>query len=1330
MEAKNGDGVGRFDCAESSGLAERWKRWIRAFELYVTSKGITQAERKRAMLLHSAGMDVQDIFFTLEEIPVEGAETVYEQAKKMLNRYFTPQANVPYERLIFRNMCQEESENIEQFITRLRQKAVTCKFENVEEEIRDQVINKCLSQTLRRKLLQKGGDLTLADTKEIARALEESERQASSIEGQDSQVNRVTTPRGNREFDRRKSWKPMCYACGYSGHIAKDPSCPAKDQKCRKCGMVGHFEKKCKTKIERGRGSRSESRGRGRDQAQSRGRGFRHDSSKKVYNVESDTEQNKRLRNDDMYENVYDDDDDFVFHLCDNEDGFVNVSTGGVKMRMMIDTGASCNVIDRNEWDRLRNQGIKVRCQRKVDKYLNPYGAGERIKVFLVFRAQLNYGSKSFEEEFNVIEQKGTPLLSRKTSIRLGVVSFHVNAVNEESVLSRYPEVFEGLGKLKDFQLKIPVDETVPPTIQKLRRVPYQLRDKVAGKLDELEKLDIIEKVQSPSDWISPLVVVAKDNGDVRLCVDMRRANEAVRRVQHPIPTVEEVLQDLNDSTVFSKLDIKWAYHQIELDPESREITTFITDKGLYRYKRLMFGISCAPEMYQNVLQQILQECEGVHNIMDDIVVHGSSREEHDARLEKVVKILKEKGLTLNGDKCKMNMPKIKFMGHVLSARGVGPSDVKVKAVLDAREPGNAKEVRSFLGLVNYSARFIPDLATKSAPLRELTKKDAKFVWGDEQQKSFDVLKESLGKAEILGYYKKDARTQVITDAGPEGLGAVLVQEQNEEFRVISYASRSLSDVEKKYSQTEKEALGIVWACERFHLYLYGCDFELLTDHKPLEFIYSSRSKPCARIERWILRLQPYRYKVVHIAGTSNIADALSRLLDKNECERECDLDSDEYVYNVAVNSTPVAMTTREIERESADDDELRSVRESLITGKWDKSSEYFLIRHELCAIGKLVLRGTKIVIPVRMRNRVLSLAHEGHPGMVVMKQRLRSKVWWPGIAKHVENYCKRCHGCQVVSAPSKPEPMQRTELPTAPWEYLAADLLGPLPSGEYIFVLVDYYSRYIEIEVMKSTSSEKITESLMRMFSTHGLPVTLRTDNGPQFVSAHFKEFMEENGIKHQRNTPLWPQANGEVECQNKFLMKRIRIAHAEGQNWKLELQKYLLMYRSTPHSTTGISPAELLFGRKIRTKLPELQDYKLDDEEIRDRDAKQKEKGKSYGDEKRHAVQSDIKPGDKVLLKQNKENKLTTPFSYNPYVVQSKNGNSVVVESGGVEYKRNVTHVKKYLENEVQNEGEEKTDCEIIGTNDKESMCEEIIQRPIRNRQKPVRFNDYVVD
>ena len=300
-------------------------------------------------------------------------------------------------------------------------------------------------------------------------------------------------------------------------------------------------------------------------------------------------------------------------------------------------------------------------------------------------------GNDSVEnEEFVVIEGAGQPLLGRDTALKLNVLRLDpsVNVINDRGILDQYPEVITGFGKLKNFQLKVPLDRTVSPVVQTVRRIPYQLRDKLEPTLQELEQLDIIEPVSGPCDWVSPIVCVPKAKGkDIRICVDMRRANLAVKRERFPIPTIDEILQDLNQSCVFSKLDLRMGYHQLELHPESREIITFATYKGLYRYKHLMMGINCAPEMYQKCIQQLIQNIEGAHNILDDIIVHGASKEEHDKRLARVLETLRDNGLTLNKDKCELNMSKLVFMGHVLSVRGIGPAEVKVQAVVNAREP-------------------------------------------------------------------------------------------------------------------------------------------------------------------------------------------------------------------------------------------------------------------------------------------------------------------------------------------------------------------------------------------------------------------------------------------------------------------------------------------------------------------------------------------------------------------------------------------------------------------------------------------------------------------
>ena len=448
------------------------------------------------------------------------------------------------------------------------------------------------------------------------------------------------------------------------------------------------------------------------------------------------------------------------------------------------------------------------------------------------------------------------------------------------------------------------------------------------------------------------------------------------------------------------------------------------------------------------------------------------------------------------------------------------------------------------MGLVQFSAKFLPNLSTIAKPIQELTRKGVPFGWGKDQDKSFEELKRLITSAETLAYFDVEAKTRIVADASPVGLGAVLTQLQNNHWRVIAYASRTLTDVEVRYSQTEKEALALVWACERFNLYICGREFELETDHRSLEHIYSVKLKPSARIERWILRLQSYKYKVVYRPGKTNIADALSRL---NGAKKVVETDYD-FVRSVVENAVPLALTARKVEEASMDDPELAVLRDCVKSGNWERCelTSYQAVKEELTVYGGLVLRGDRIVIPQVLRKHVLQLAHEGHQGIVKTKNRLRSKVWWPKMDQAAERLCRVCHGCQVVGGPMVPEPMARSK-PTGPWQDCAADLLGPLPGGENLLLVVDYYSRFYEVVVLRSTTSNKIIEAMVPMFARFGVPYSLKTDNGPQFVSAEFETFLNEKGIEHRKSPPLWPQANGEVELQNRTLMKAICIAHVE---------------------------------------------------------------------------------------------------------------------------------------------------------------------------------------
>eukprot|EP00795_Rhopilema_esculentum_P015818 gene15818-7127_t len=397
----------------------------------------------------------------------------------------------------------------------------------------------------------------------------------------------------------------------------------------------------------------------------------------------------------------------------------------------------------------------------------------------------------------------------------------------------------------------------------------------------------------------------------------------------------------LNSSQFF--LEIIWATFDIkgklpDCKEDYVEVNLTSTHLVLYRYTRLNFGTNASAELFQHTLQQHLQGMAGVQNIADDILVFGSTRQEHDQALENCLKRLKEKGLTLNKSKCSFLNTELEFFGQIFLEQGTRPDPRRTQDVIDAAIPQNVSELRSFLGMVTFSSKYIANFATIATPLRELTKTGVTFTWEQKHQTAFDKLKAAITKPPVMAYFDAKKDTVLTVDASPVGLSGILSQRSacDAEGKVVAYASRALSDVERRYSQTEKEALSIVWALEHFHLYLYGHSFTLETDHKPLEMIYGrANSKPCARIERWVLRLQPYNVQVKYKPGPTNQADFLSRHPSTSNTGKQSKI-ADEYVHFIVQNAVPKSMTLSEIREETDKDRVLKALRAAIRLNRWD----------------------------------------------------------------------------------------------------------------------------------------------------------------------------------------------------------------------------------------------------------------------------------------------------------------------------------------------------------------------------------------------------------
>lgn len=1038
-----------------------------------------------------------------------------------------------------------------------------------------------------------------------------------------------------------------------------------------------------------------------------------------------------------------------------NDQPLFRIKVHDTPIMIMADSGASINILDEKEYHRLTNRPKLEPSSVKI------YGYRSKVplRVLGKFHTTLESETKKLNAKLYVVEGSGGSLLSWKTSQELRLLQT-IQQVKDlpskpdtkgpANLIEEYDDLFHGLGKLKNYQVKLHIDEDVPPVAQPHRRVPFHVRKQLEEQLRRDEELGVIERIEGPTPWVSPIVVAPKPKspGKVRVCVDMRQANRAVKRERHVTPTVKEMIGDLNGARVFSKLDLNQGYNQLELAPESRYITTFGTHMGLMRYKRLNFGISSAAEIFQNVIRETLEGIDGAMNISDDILVSGKTHEEHDQNLRAVFQRLREKGLTLNKSKCEYSKDRLEFFGYVFSKDGISPDPKKVEDVVNLHTPSTASEVRSLLGMTNYCSRFIPDYATKTEPLRKLTHKDQPWCWTAEHDRAVSQLKDALVTAPVTAYFDPEKDTEISVDASPVGLAAILTQvdPKTDEKHVITYASRSLTATEQRYSQTEREGLAVVWACEHLHLYVYGKPVTIYTDHKPLVSIYDNpSSKPPARIERWALRLQPYQVTVKYRRGDINPADYLSRHPTKHAAKTSRQQKvAEEYVSYLTANSTPKALKTQNIEAATQSDATLQAVAEAITKGDWHDAvkrprvdaSDFRLlerVKDELTvsASGNLILRGTRIVIPKSLQEHVVNLAHEGHQGLVKTKSLLREKVWFPNIDKLVETKVKSCGACSVATPESKREPLRMSPLPEAPWKELSVDF-AELPNKEYLLLITDDYSRYPVVEIVKSTSATTVIPKLDKVFSEFGVPDIVRSDNGPPFNSKEFASFADDLGFKHRKVTPKWARANGEVERFVRTVKKVVKTAKLEHKNYKQELNRLLRNYRATPHSTTRVAPATALFGRPIKTKLPEMS-TPCSDLEIRERDRTAKAKMKSHADNRRYVKPSTLKEGDMVFVKRDDSKKKSdTPYDPRPRTVVEKKGSMVTAEdSDGVPITRNSSFFKSVPSAEEKKEENATTEQKEVSADVAEPLKPDSTpprRYPQRTRRQPVKFDDYV--
>jgi hypothetical protein len=568
--------------------------------------------------------------------------------------------------------------------------------------------------------------------------------------------------------------------------------------------------------------------------------------------------------------------------------------------------------------------------------------------------------------------------------------------------------------------------------------------------------------------------------------------------------------------------------------------------------------VSNASEIFQLDIAEIIEGVEGAANAQDDIIlVWGDAKEVHNQRLHEVLSRIKDSGLKLNRKKCQFCVTQITFLGHVLSGDGVDADPRKISAIIDMPVPQNKTELQRFLGMCNYLAKFIPDLASVTAPLRCLLEKDTPWHFEAEQENAVKRLKEMVTSAPVLKYFNPKDPIKVTSDSSKFGLGAVLEQREEGKWKPVAFASRSLTQSEQNYAQIEKETLSVVCSCEKLKEYLYGQHFVVENDHQPLKAIFSKPLiKAPARIQRFLLRLQPYMFTFKFVPGKDiPVADTLSRaFLDVSNPEiPESELNC--FVHMINDQGTISKSKLSEFATETSKDPDLQKLKNCVLNGWPDKARQvdpavrpYYSFRDEITLYEDVLLKCDRIIVPSSLRDEMRQKIHHGHHGIEKCKARARSTLYWPGMISEIVDIVSKCDACVENRNYQPSEKLIPHEAPSTPWEKVGTDLFQ-LKNKDYLIV-VDYTSKYFEVSALPNTLASTVVQHTKSTFARFGIPKTVVSDNGPQYSSHQYKTFAKEWGFQHDTSSPRYPKSNGFVERAIQTVKKTIKKALKSGDD------------------------------------------------------------------------------------------------------------------------------------------------------------------------------------
>ena len=1027
-------------------------------------------------------------------------------------------------------------------------------------------------------------------------------------------------------------------------------------------------------------------------------------------------------------------------------------------IKFQVDSGASANILSTKHIgeDGVTPTGHVLRMWNGAE--VRPLGTRR-----LVLRNPKN--NKRFSVEFVVVREDLTPLLGARAAQHMGIISIHdenfkispsprkyqpevKSITSSEALIEQFADVFDRkLGTLAG-TVHLEVDTTVKPVITPTRRVPVALKSRLQEELKKYEEQGILAPVEEPTPWVSSMVIATKKSGDLRLCIDPRPLNKALRRETLQMPVLDELLPELTQAKVFSTVDLRSGFWHCTLDEESSRLTTFATPFGRYRWRRLPFGLSVSSEIFQKRVNQATEGLSGVLGITDDILVFGKgetvkeAEADHDKNLHALLERCRERGIALNKEKLKLKRDEVPFMGHVFTRNGLKVDPGKVKAVTNMPRPEDVEGVQRLNGFVNYLAKFLPQLSSVMAPIRRLTRKDSQWQWAEEQEKALEEIKRLVTTAPVLGYYDPTSELEIQCDASQTGLGATIMQGG----RPIAYASRSLTDTETRYAQIEKEMLAIVFALEKFHQYTFGRHVRVQSDHKPLESIIT-KPLSCAprRLQGMMMRIQKYNIEVVYRRGQDmHIADTLSRAYLPAEANERRTGQSDFEQINMAELLPITDERLKEIRQATACDESLQTLKTVILEG-WPESkqetpsqaAQYFTMRDELSVQDGLIFKGQRVIIPFTLRPMIKQRIHSSHMGTESCLRRARECVYWHGMSADIKQLVEACETCRKFDRAQQNESLRPHEVPSRPWQAVGVDLFEH--DEKHYLITVDYYSNYWKIDRLTSTKASMVISKLKNHFARYGCPDKVVSDNGPQFDCGEFAQFAHAWEFEHTPISPRNSKANGKAEAAVGTAKALLRKALES----KTDFYLAVLDYRNTPTQGVESSPAQRLMNRRTKTLLPTAgsllrPDVVSQEKTKSELKRRQEQQGKHY-----NKTAKDLAPlheGDVVRMK---------PFRagervWRKAIVTDKlddRSYNIEAEDGG-KYRRNRSHLRKTKEPATAEHQPAAEEAATARPHEAESVAEESAtaaadestpgppcsSRPTRIRRAPTYLDDYV--